>query len=267
MARDYSVVSGWMGLATRPSDPPDGHKNRLMALIQTTPQAEAQVPAPAAGQATRPALTVLPSQPEAQAEAQAPGATTTPAAPVTPGNVTDLGEYRERRNNRALLQALLGVAAVAIFLLALWAWTSNSDKLDAENQVAALQAQYNTLASKPNLPPGYAVLPLPPQPGYEKVNASVVYNPQTSDVQLAASGLAPLPAGKIYELWFLKPQGQGNPAPAGTFSPDSSGNASHSVTGPQPMNDYAGFAVSEEPTPGSSAPTGPILVAGTFPTP
>ncbi len=257
LARDYGVVSGWMGIATPPAEPPAGHKNRLMELIQSTPRAEA--PTPLESQAARPSLTAVPSPSAEQVAGAAP-----PAQDVQ-GNVTDLGAYRARRNNTGILQALLGVAAVLIFLLGLWAWTANSDKITAQTNLTAAQAQMTAIASRPNIPPGYAVLTLPPQKGYESVKASVIYNPQSSDVQFSANGLAQLPSGKIYELWFLK--AQGNPDPAGTFTPDQTGEAAHSVTATQTIAKYNGFAVSLEPTPGSAAPTGPIIVAGTFSTP
>jgi anti-sigma factor RsiW len=257
LAREYGVVSGWMGLATPPAEPPDGHKNRLMSLIQSTPQAAA--PTPLVTPSARPTLTVVPS-PTVEAAAGAP-----PTAQGTEGSVTDLGAYRARRNTTAVLQALLGVAAVLIFLLGLWAWTANSDKLTAQSNLTAAQAQMTAIASRPNIPPGYAVLPLPPQKGYESVKASVIYNPQSSDVQFSANGLAQLPPGKTYELWFLKPQG--NPDPAGTFTPDQTGAAAHSATASQAIANYNGFAVSLEPTPGSPAPTGPIIVAGTYSAP
>jgi anti-sigma-K factor RskA len=214
-----------------------------MSLVQSTPQAEAATPI--VTQSTRPALTALPSLPADQA-AQGP-----PTTQDGQGNVTDLGAYRARRNTTAVVQALLGVAAVLILLLGLWAWTANSDK--------------NKIEGQPNIPAGYSLLILPPQKGYESVSAVAFYNPQKNDVVFVGKGLATPPSGKVYELWFLK--GQGNPDPAGTFLPDQTGNAEHTGFGPQTASQYAGFAVSVEPTPGSAAPTGPIIVAGTYSTP
>ena len=60
---------------------------------------------------------------------------------------------------------------------------------------------------------------------------------------------------------------QGNPEPAGVFTPDSGGSAHHTATGAQTMAQYIGFAVSEEPSPGVPAPTGPIIAAGQHSTP
>ena len=236
MAREYSVVSGWMGLATPPSEPPAGHKNRLMTLVQSTPQAEA--PTFVATKTAAP-LSVVPTGAGQQ------------TATTPPANVTDISDYRSRRSNTGLLQALLGAAAVVIFLLGLWAWTANSDKLDAEARV--------------NIPAGYSLITLPSQKGFENVTAVAFYNPQKNDVVMVGKGLAPLPSDKVYELWFLK--GQGNPDPAGTFLPDQAGNAQHTGIAPQTVSQYAGFAVSEEPAPGGTVPTGPIIAAGTFTAP
>ena len=132
-------------------------------------------------------------------------------------------------------------------------------------QISDLQKQLSTLANQPNIPLGYTALALPPQPGNEGVSAAALYNPQKNDVILVASGLKPLPSDKVYELWLLKPQG--NPEPAGTFTPDPNGTVRHTATGAQTMAQYVGFAVSEEPSPGVPAPTGPIIVAGQHPTP
>jgi hypothetical protein len=74
--------------------------------------------------------------------------------------------------------------------------------------------------------------------------------------QLFVANLPPAPAGKAYELWTL-----GGPAPqaAGTFQVDAAGRATHRV---EPAGGTASkFAVTLEPEPGVTAPTGPIVLA------
>jgi anti-sigma-K factor RskA len=234
MARDYGVVTGWMGLAASPGEPPQGHKSRLMARVQSTPQALAASPAGAA----------VPAAPRAVAPQPAPAAPTTPAAssPQADGKVTDLGEYKARRRSPGWMPVALAAAGVVILLMGGWVWN---------------------LVNGVNIPPGYKTVSLAAQKGYEKVTAVAFYDPQKTNALLVANGLPTLPPGKAYELWFLK--GQGNPDPAGTFSADPSGNATHAASSTQTMAAYSGFAVSEEPASGSSTPTGPIIVAGTYP--
>jgi anti-sigma-K factor RskA len=231
MAHDYAAVTGWMGLAASPGEPPQGHKSRLMARVQTTPQGPAQAPAPA----VVPAATA----PAPAAPSPAPAA---PAAAQADGKVTDLEAYRARRRRPGWMQVALAAAAVIIVGMAVWIWNEN-----------------NSL----NIPASYTPLALAAQKGYENVTAVAFYDPQRTNAFLSAKGLPQLPSGRAYELWFLKKQG--NPDPAGTFSADPSGNATHAANGAVTMSQYSGFAVSEEPASGSSAPTGPIVVAGTYP--
>jgi anti-sigma-K factor RskA len=162
--------------------------------------------------------------------------------------VTDLGEYKARRDYTGLLAL---VASVAILLLGLWGWTSYSALLEIGRSV--------------HIPPGYTVLNLKAQKGYEGVSAVALYNPDKNDVVFIGGGLPQLPENQVYELWFLNKTG--NPAPAGVFKPDSTGSAAHTAVGAQTMADYAGFAVTVEPSPGVTAPTGNAVVAGTYAAP
>jgi hypothetical protein len=77
-----------------------------------------------------------------------------------------------------------------------------------------------------------------------------------------ASNLAPLQPAKTYELWLI-PAGEGqNPIPAGTFHPDSHGNASV-IMPPLPKGVEAkAFGVTVEDEGGSLTPTQPIILAG-----
>jgi anti-sigma-K factor RskA len=89
----------------------------------------------------------------------------------------------------------------------------------------------------------------------------VVYEPTSGKLLLIASNLNPLPAGKTYELWILQPGGK-NPLPAGTFAPDSSGNASVVLAQAPADLTVQGFGVTIENAGGSSTPTLPIVLSG-----
>lgn len=89
----------------------------------------------------------------------------------------------------------------------------------------------------------------------------VVYEAHTGKLLLTASNLHPLPAGKIYELWILQPGGK-KPLPAGTFEPDSTGNATMLLAdAPQGLT-VQGFGVTVENAGGSETPTLPIVLSG-----
>jgi anti-sigma-K factor RskA len=99
-------------------------------------------------------------------------------------------------------------------------------------------------------------------PGTEphKPHATTIYSPSQKRLMLVASGLAPAPPGKAYELWLIPMQG--DPMPAGMFKPDEHGNAvmpEHMMT--EEVQAKA-FAVTLEDEAGSSKPTSPILIVG-----
>ena len=89
----------------------------------------------------------------------------------------------------------------------------------------------------------------------------VVYSARNGKLLLTAQNLHPLPAGKVYELWILQPGGKA-PLPAGTFAPDSRGNAAM-VLADEPANlEVAGFGVTVENEGGAQTPTPPIILSG-----
>lgn len=74
------------------------------------------------------------------------------------------------------------------------------------------------------------------------------------------SNLSPLPANRVYELWLMPSDGSA-PIPAGTFTPDASGNATLIASHFQKVA-AKGFAITAEAAGGSLTPTLPILLAG-----
>jgi anti-sigma-K factor RskA len=89
----------------------------------------------------------------------------------------------------------------------------------------------------------------------------VVYAARTGKLLLTASNLHPLPAGKTYELWILQPDGK-KPLPAGTFVPDSAGNATMILADAPAGLAVQGFGVTIENAGGSEKPTLPIVLSG-----
>jgi anti-sigma-K factor RskA len=89
----------------------------------------------------------------------------------------------------------------------------------------------------------------------------VVYAERTGKLLLTASNLKPLADGKIYELWILQPGGK-KPLPAGTFAPDSTGNATMILADAPAGLAVQGFGVTIEKAGGSDTPTLPIVLSG-----
>jgi len=76
--------------------------------------------------------------------------------------------------------------------------------------------------------------------------------------ELTVDGLPPLLPGRAYQLWFAEP---GQPVrTGGAFRVDPRGDASVQVTIPTPMERVRAVAVTQEPAPGSGAPTGVHLL-------
>ncbi len=102
-------------------------------------------------------------------------------------------------------------------------------------------------------------LKTPPAP-----SGRAVYLPARGALIFQANNMASLPADKTYELWVIPANGSA-PIPAGTFTPDATGNASV-VMPPMPEGIPAkAFGVTIEKAGGSSTPTAPILMAGAAP--
>ena len=73
---------------------------------------------------------------------------------------------------------------------------------------------------------------------------------------LLVANVPPPPPGKVYELWTIS---AGQPRPAGVFTVDASGRATHPVAPTRAPVDV--FAVTLEREGGVPAPTGPIVLA------
>lgn len=90
--------------------------------------------------------------------------------------------------------------------------------------------------------------------------ATVAVSRSEDAATLAVSGLPPLPAGKVYEAWFIE---DGQPVPAGLLSRDP-GRRLTLLDGP--VDDATAVALSVEPAGGSEQPTTDPLGAVGLPT-
>jgi len=75
-----------------------------------------------------------------------------------------------------------------------------------------------------------------------------------------ATSLAPLPAGKEYELWFITPEKQA--IAGGTFNVDASGNAVYTVSLPKGIGPVATAAITDEDAGGVAVAKGQIRLIG-----
>lgn len=137
---------------------------------------------------------------------------------------------------------------------------------DRDRRIASLQASRSRaeqLAQLLAAPTAQRVLLTAPKTPAAP-NGRVVYLPSQGELMLQANNLAPVPAGKTYELWVIPADGSA-PIPAGLFWPDKAGNGSV-VLPPIPQGVSAkAFGVTLEDAAGSKTPTAPILLAGSVP--
>lgn len=98
---------------------------------------------------------------------------------------------------------------------------------------------------------------LGPQPG---ARGKVIYSPKARRAILVTADLAPIPADRQYELWFLA---GGKPVPAGVFDRrEGAATVFESSPVPEAIASVEKFAVTIEPRGGVPQPTGPMVLAG-----
>jgi anti-sigma-K factor RskA len=93
-----------------------------------------------------------------------------------------------------------------------------------------------------------------------KAGACIVWNPTRQEAVLMATALAPAPKDKAYEVWVIAGK---SPTPAGMFQTDEGWKALVTLPPMPQLAEAQSFAVTLEPSAGTEAPTGPVVLAGT----
>jgi anti-sigma-K factor RskA len=93
-----------------------------------------------------------------------------------------------------------------------------------------------------------------PEPGIQ-----LFWNRQRNTAIVHGFRLKPVPAGRAYQLWFIK---DGKPVPSVTFKPEPDGHAKVEQVSVPPDGDVSAAAITVEPEGGSPQPTSPILLVG-----
>jgi len=247
--------------ATPDAGLPEGAQDRFMMRLQQTPQMQAAAEAEPVKTAVAPVQTKPGQTKQGQAE---PGQTTQARQPVVAAAAEPPSLWTTLFGTGGWSLAL--AAAMAVLLLVV-----GIDDMRNRAAIGPLQgmaqrgeadtAQLNQLmelltssqAKRVALHPGPVTAPPP--------DARVTYAARTGKLLLTASNLHPLPAGKVYELWILQPGGK-KPLPAGTFAPDSTGNATMILADAPTNLAVQGFGVTVENDGGSDTPTLPIVLSG-----
>ena len=92
----------------------------------------------------------------------------------------------------------------------------------------------------------------------------VLFCPVSRQYQLMVFRMTPPPQGRVYEMWLMTADKK-TVVPAGTFTVDARGSATHYVKADNKI-DWSIAAVTDEPTGGSPTPTGSIHLVGSLAT-
>ena len=106
--------------------------------------------------------------------------------------------------------------------------------------------------------PGVQRLDLAGQPLAPRASARALWN-DAADMVFIATGLPSLPAGDIYQLWFVLPDA---PMSAALLAPNADGDATVRLEIPDNVTLPAAMAMTVEPVGGAPAPTGDLYLLG-----
>lgn len=184
------------------------------------------------------------------------------------GDYLDEEELLRRRKRHTILPWLGWVAAAALAFAA----GSLYQQRDALQKIVATQSSTMNqtvpdvvtaralMATLTNPAAKRVVLNMTPE-AKPKPQGRATYVAANGALVFAANNLEPLPAEKTYELWLIPANGQA-PIPAGTFRPDTHGDASV-ILPPLPKGVEAkAFGVTVEAAGGATKPTLPIILVG-----
>ncbi|MEX2526665.1 MAG: anti-sigma factor [Gemmatimonadota bacterium] len=240
LARESELL-GDLALVAEPVAPPEGLRARVLEAVS---REGGHVGAPAG---TDPAEAGAGPIPFDRGSARRPGARWGWARPLLAAAavlVVALGVWNVELR-RSVAEQQTALAAVRDRLLV-------QDSL--ETALRAAREDFGTMAA-----PGASVFTLAGTDEQPSAWARVFVDPETGRALVLAWELPLLSEEQIYQLWALR---DGVPSSIGTFSARLDGPARLELDSLEPVVGADLFAVSVEPAPGRSAPTGPIVLAG-----
>ena len=141
---------------------------------------------------------------------------------------------------------------------ALNAATRLAERAEAETETARAAAAEREAVLSIVTGPGVQQLDLAGQPLAPRASARALWN-DAADMVFIATGLPSLPAGDVYQLWFVLPDA---PVSATLLEPDQDGDATVMLEVPNTVTLPAVMAMTVEPAGGVLAPTGALYLLG-----
>lgn len=154
-------------------------------------------------------------------------------------------------------------ASIAVMLTLGWQLGAARTELDRRaGQLASVRQQLDRREAELNwlIEPGVALHRLSPTDSTSPTIVQLFVDRTKATAVAHAFRLPALPAGKVYQLWFIE-QGKA-PIPSVTFRPEPSGHAMVQQIPVPPGAKLSLAAVTVEPEGGSPAPTTPPILAG-----
>jgi len=229
-----------------PLDPPDALRARVLGQVTgTAPAPRDMTPAPldavsgALDEPDTPTLVVTPRR--------GPGAlfwlaATLLIAAVGLGGQHVAGLYRQ-------IDALRATVATA---------TGRAERMDLDLGTARTAASEREAVLALVTGANVQRLDLAGQPLAPRASARVLWN-DADEMVFIATGLPSLPAGDVYQLWFVLPDA---PVSAALLEPDEEGDATVRLEVPDTVTLPAVMAMTVEPAGGVPAPTGDLYLLG-----
>jgi anti-sigma-K factor RskA len=220
-----------LGRAIAPIEPPAALKANIMSLIASTPQLP-----------VAPKLVAVESDDTVSDTRLAPVSVPTEAPVLTPA-----GQKAQSRWFTKPVMALVAAAAAIGIIVGGGVLVNTVGDNTAQNQAADQLAAINAASDMQQAVSDVA----------GGGTATLVWSNELQSSAVIVDGLATLPDGKVYELWYIG--GDSVARPAGTFGVDSSGETWRVLDGEMQAGDTVGVTV--EPAGGSKAPTTTPIVA------
>ena len=152
------------------------------------------------------------------------------------------------RTPRLPRPAVLGVLAAALVLL-----------LGAGGVLVRIQTESTSQRQVEALLAHADALPLQAADSTRGGGGRAYVDPAGNQVLVVASDLPPVPSGRAYQLWFVRPDGQRDTG--GMLNVNAQGDGTLLAHAPAGLAAYTAIGITEEPATGSPQPSGPKIVS------
>ncbi len=171
----------------------------------------------------------------------------------------DSPSWWQRLRQSWAFPALAGGLAVLALLLLVWNMNLRAANEALQGQIIAMQEQILAQEEVLALLPGGSTHAVSGTESQPEAHGQLLISADGRTAILLARNLSPLAADETYQLWYIAGD---SPVSQGIFSVDEQGDGRLRVQSEQPPDAFDAIGVSIEPAPGSTQPTGDIVLFG-----